>query len=221
MHVKIHVVNRGDSLWGISQQYDVSINRIVRINGLENPDKLVIGLALFIPEPYLQYRVQQGDTLNNIANQFGITVQEIMQSNRITNPSAIYPGQRLTIPVIYHTVRERDTLYDIARRYGTTVQAIMQMNRITDPSNIHIGRIMRIPQKPKPIIEVNGFTNVYGQAGAEQVREVAHDLTYVSPFGYRMRQDGSLEVIDDIPTIRAAQSTGVIPMMCITNFSAT
>lgn len=110
VHVKIHVVNRGDSLWGISQQYGVSINRIVRVNGLENPDKLVIGLALLIPEPYLPYRVQQGDTLNNIANQFGITVQEIMQSNRITNPSAIYPGQRLTIPVIYHTVRERDTL---------------------------------------------------------------------------------------------------------------
>ncbi len=221
VHVKIHVVNRGDSLWGISQQYGVSTNRIVRINGLENPDKLVIGLALLIPEPYLQYRVQQGDTLDKIANQFGTTVQEIMQSNRITNPSTIYPGQRLTIPVIYHTVRERDTLYDIARRYGTTVQAIMQTNRITDPSNIYIGRIIRIPQKPKPIIDVNGFTNVYGQVGAEQVREVAYDLTYVSPFGYRMRKDGSLEVIDDTPTIRAAQSTGVIPMMCITNFSAT
>jgi spore germination protein len=64
-------------------------------------------------------------------------------------------------------------------------------------------------------------TNVYGQAGAGQVREVAYDLTYVSPFGYRMRQDGSLEVIGDNPTIQAAQSTRVVPMMCITNFSAT
>lgn len=80
-------------MWGISQQYGVSTNRIVRINGLENPDKLVIGLALLIPDPYLQYRVQEGDTLNKIANQFGTTVQEIMQSNRITNPSAIYPGR--------------------------------------------------------------------------------------------------------------------------------
>ncbi|WMX58793.1 LysM domain-containing protein (plasmid) [Peribacillus sp. R9-11] len=52
LHVKIHVVNRGDSLWRISQQYGVSTNRIVRINGLENPYKLVIGLALLIPEPY-------------------------------------------------------------------------------------------------------------------------------------------------------------------------
>ncbi|HER2157404.1 TPA: LysM peptidoglycan-binding domain-containing protein [Streptococcus pyogenes] len=40
LHVKIHVVNRGDSLWRVSQQYGVSTNLIVRINGLENPDKL-------------------------------------------------------------------------------------------------------------------------------------------------------------------------------------
>ncbi|KQU22355.1 spore gernimation protein [Bacillus sp. Leaf13] len=219
--MKIHVVNKGDSLWKISQQYGVSTNRIVRINGLENPEKLVIGLALLIPEPYLQYRVQPGDTLEKIVTQFGTTLQEIMQTNRITNPSNIYPGQRLTIPVIFHTVRERDTLYEIARRYGTTVQSIMQTNRITDPFSIYPGQILKIPQKPKPTIDVNGFTNVYGQSGAVQVREVAYDMTYVSPFGYRMRQDGSLEVIDDNPTIQAAQSTGVVPMMCITNFSAT
>ncbi|MGG0288394.1 LysM peptidoglycan-binding domain-containing protein [Peribacillus butanolivorans] len=219
--MKIHVVNKGDSLWKISQQYGVSTNRIVRINDLENPEKLVIGLALLIPEPYLQYRVQPGDTLEKIVTQFGTTLQEIMQTNRITNPSNIYPGQRLTIPVIFHTVRERDTLYDIARRYGTTVQSIMQINRITDPISIYPGQIVKIPQKPKPTIDVNGFTNVYGQRGAVQVREVAYDLTYVSPFGYRMRQDGSLEAIDDNPTIQAAQSTGVVPMMCITNFSAT
>ncbi|MFD4820498.1 LysM peptidoglycan-binding domain-containing protein [Peribacillus butanolivorans] len=219
--MKIHVVNNGDTLWKISQQYGVSTNRIVRINGLENPEKLVIGLALLIPEPYLQYRVQPGDTLEKIVTQFGTTLQEIMQRNRITNPSNIYPGQRLTIPVIFHTVRERDTLYDIARRYGTTVQSLMQTNRITDPISIYPGQIVKIPQKPKPTIDVNGFTNVYGQRGAVQVREVAYDLSYVSPFGYRMRQDGSLEVIDDNPTIQAAQSTGVVPMMCITNFSAT
>ncbi|MFS0767189.1 MULTISPECIES: glycoside hydrolase family 18 protein [Bacillaceae] len=88
------------------------------------------------------------------------------------------------------------------------------------PSNIYPGQILKIPQKLKTTIDVNDFTNVYGQAGAEQVREVAYDLTYVSPFDYRMRQDGSLEVIDDNPTIQAAHSTRVVPVMCITNFSA-
>ncbi|MGE8203227.1 LysM peptidoglycan-binding domain-containing protein [Heyndrickxia sp. NPDC080065] len=219
--MKIHVVSKGDILWKISRQYGVSTNQIVKVNGLENPNSLVIGQALLIPEPYLQYRVSPGDTLGNIAIRFGTTVQEIMQTNHLTSPSNIYPGKRLTLPVIYYTVKEHDTLYNIARQYGTTVQAIMQTNRITDPSSITIGQVLRIPQRPKPIIDVNGFTNVYGQTGAQHVREVAYDLTYVSPFGYRMKQDGTLEVIDDTPTIRAAQSAGVVPMMCITNFSPT
>jgi spore germination protein len=219
--LKIHVVNRGDSLWEISQKYGVSTNQIVKVNGLEKPNILVIGLALLIPEPYLQYRVQPGDTLGTIASNFGITVQEILQTNHLTSPSNIFPGQRLIIPVIYHTVKEGETLYEIARHYSTTVQAIIQTNQITDPSRINPGQTLRIPQKPKPFIDVNGFTNVYGQTGAQHVREVAYDLTYVSPFGYRMRPDGSLEAIDDNPTIQAAQSTRVVPMMCITNFSPT
>lgn len=221
-HVKIHVVKSGDSIWGISRQYGVSANRMIRVNGLENPNKLVIGLALLIPEPYFQYKVQPGDTLGKIANQFGVMINEITQINHLTNPGNLYQGQRLTIPIIFHRViTDSETLNDIARRYGTTVEAIIQNNPTINPSNIYPGQMIRIPPKPKPIIDVNGFTNVYGQTGGQIVREVAYDLTYVSPFGYRMKQDGTLEPLDDNPTIQAAYSTSVVPMMCITNFSPT
>ncbi|OMP65705.1 LysM peptidoglycan-binding domain-containing protein [Domibacillus epiphyticus] len=219
--MKIHVVRRGDTLWRISRQYGISTNRIVEANGLEQPDKLLNGMALVIPEPYLPYTVRVGDTLSQIANQYGITVQEIMQTNRITNPDSIYPGQILFIPVIFHTVRAGDSLYEIATRYGTTVQAIVKENRIPPQSLLYIGQRLRIPTGQKPTIEVNAFSYTFGQPGAQQLREVAYDLTYVSPFGYRMKEDGSLESIDDVPTIQAARSTNVVPMMAITNFSST
>lgn len=109
LHVKIHVVNRGDSLWRVSQQYGVSTNRIVRINGLENPDKLVIGLALLIPEPYLQYRVQQGDTLDKIANQFG-TNRTGNHANESHNKSFYYLSRAKT----YHSGH---LLYSKGTRY--------------------------------------------------------------------------------------------------------
>ena len=219
--MKIHVVKRGDSLWGISRQYGISTTQIVRVNSLENPETLVIGQALVIPEPYLRYTVQLGDTLANIAAHYGTTVQEIMQTNNMTNPSSLYPGQTIFIPVIYHTVRAGDTFYKIAASYGTTPEAIVQANQLTTSSRLYIGQTLKIPTVPKPIIDVNAFLYTFGQTGAQQVREVAYDLTYVSPFGYRMKEDGSLEGIDDIPTIQAAQSTGVVPMMAITNFSST
>lgn len=44
--MQIHTVQRGETLWGISQRYGVSINTIVTANQLEDPNKLVVGLAL-------------------------------------------------------------------------------------------------------------------------------------------------------------------------------
>jgi len=220
-NVRIHVVKGGDSIWKLSQQYGVSAGRIIKVNGLENPTHLVIGQSLLIPNPYIQYRVQPGDTIGSIAAKFGITVNEITQINQITNPSNIFQGQRLIIPVIFHKVAEQETINDIASRYGTTVQAILHTNGITNATRIFPGITLRIPQKSKPIIDVNGFTNIYGQAGGQMVRDVAYDLSFVSPFAYRMKDDGTLEALDDNPTLQAAQSTIVVPIMCITNFSPT
>jgi spore germination protein len=172
--MKIHVVQRGENLWLLSQRYGVSINQIITVNELANPNQLVVGLALVIPTPPLQYIVQYGDNLWLIAQRYGTMVQAIIQENQITNPSSIYPGQ-----------------------------------------------IIRIPDKFRPTIDVNAFTSQFGEQGVQIVRNVAPHLTYLSPFVYRIRADGSLESINDDAVIQAALSNYVVPMMVITNFSAT
>lgn len=219
--VNIHVVKSGDTIDSLSRQYGVSTNAIVRANGLENPNKLVIGMALIIPPPYLRYTVRAGDNLTAIARRYGTSIQEIMQLNHLIDPTSIYPGQRLIVPIIAYTIKSGDTLPAIARRFGVSVQSITQVNGITSTTPLSPGQTLRIPEPPKRTIDVNAFTTVFGQAGAREVRDVAHDLTYVAPFGYRMQRDGSLEAIDDVPTIQAAQNGRIIPIMAITNFSAT
>jgi spore germination protein len=171
--VKIHVVQRGESLWLLSQRYGVGINQIITVNELANPNQLVVGLALVIPTPPLQYMVRNGDNL-----------------------------------------------WIIAQRYGTTVQAIMQENHIMNPALIYPGLILRIPEKFRPTIDVNAFTSRFGDQGVQIVPNVAPHLTYLSPFTYRIRDDGSLESINDNEVVQAALSNYVVPMMVITNFSA-
>jgi spore germination protein len=95
--VLIHVVRRGDTLWKIGQQYNVTVNQLNSVNQLPNPNALVIGQALIIPVPYRDYVVKPGDTLWKIAQQSGTTVQAILQANQIPNPSMIYPGQVIRI----------------------------------------------------------------------------------------------------------------------------
>ncbi|OIK12432.1 LysM peptidoglycan-binding domain-containing protein [Bacillus sp. MUM 13] len=218
--MKIHVVHEGDTLWHISQQYGVSASKIVEVNGLEYPDKLLIGMALLIPERYLTYKVMPGNTLYGIADYFSTTPQEILQINSLPSLSKVYPGQKLTIPAVFHRVKKADSIHKIAGMYGTSVKSLLQANNLSSSSGLSEGQIIKIPRKSKPRIEVNGFTNRYGQAGARDVREVAYDLTFVCPFAYLMRRDGSLGPLDDVPTVEAALSNGVVPIMSITNFSS-
>jgi len=45
----VHTVNAGDTLLGISIQYDVDMDEILQANGMDDPDVLEIGQALTIP----------------------------------------------------------------------------------------------------------------------------------------------------------------------------
>ncbi|PLR84394.1 spore gernimation protein [Bacillus canaveralius] len=216
----IHVVQRGETLWAISRRYGVAISQIVSANQLENPDRLVVGLALVIPVAYRSHVVRSGETLWMIAQRYGTTVQAIVQANRISDPSRISPGMVLVIPARTHTVQRGETLWQIAQRYGTTVQEIIRANQIQDPNAIFPGTVLTIPFR-KPVIDVNAYTINTGETGAREVREVGRYLTYWTPFAYRMREDGGLDAINDVPIIQAAVAERVVPMLCITNFTAT
>jgi len=53
-----HVVRKGQTLFGISRAYHVSIESLVRANGLSKPSALRIGQRLFIPGARLTQRVE-------------------------------------------------------------------------------------------------------------------------------------------------------------------
>lgn len=46
----IYYVKPKDTLWKIAKQFKSTVSDIVRVNGIENPDKLNVGMQLFIPK---------------------------------------------------------------------------------------------------------------------------------------------------------------------------
>jgi len=46
----IYFVKPGDSLWKIAKKYRSTVDDIARINNIENPDKIMPGMQLFIPK---------------------------------------------------------------------------------------------------------------------------------------------------------------------------
>lgn len=216
----IHVVAPGETLWQIANRYGVTPEETAAVNGLENPDRLVVGQALVIPSEDF-YIVQPGDTLWSIARAYGTTVQTIARENRIEDPDRITPGTVLYLPVPRHRVQPGETLGEIAREYGVPLQTLIAVNRIEDPDRITAGTVLVIPRRERPPMNVNAFLYRLGEDAVPIVEESGRYLTYLSPFAYLIQEDGTLQAIDDAPALQAARGTGAVPMMAITNFTAT
>jgi spore germination protein len=216
----IHVVAPGETLWQIANRYGVTPEETAAVNGLENPDRLVVGQALVISSEDF-YIVQPGDTLWGIARAYDTTVQTIARENGIEDPDRITPGTVLYLPVPRHRVQPGETLWQIARKYGVPLQTLIAVNRIDSPDRISAGTVLAIPRRERPPMNVNGFLYRLGEDAAPIVEESGRYLTYLSPFAYLIREDGTLQSIDDAPAVQAARSAGAVPMMAITNFTAT
>ncbi|WP_043933801.1 LysM peptidoglycan-binding domain-containing protein [Bacillus sp. EB01] len=218
----IHVVERGEALWQIARRYQTSIQRITETNGLEDPSRLAVGQALIIPITDVLHTVRRGEALWSISQRYGVSINAIIQANAITDPNVLYPGMVLRIPPIRHTVRAGETLWQIAQRYGTTVPQIIRSNNLANPNVIQIGMVLVIPRQ-KTVIETNAFTYHSNEKAVQLVSEVAQDMTYIAPFAYVIQPDGSLVLYmqDDTDAIQAGLSEGALPMMSITNFTAT
>jgi spore germination protein len=96
--MQIHVVQQGQTIYGISQTYATTPEDIIEANELPNPDNLVIGQALVIPIVGRFYYVQQGDTLTSIARKFNTTPQRLAQINQLNANQPLSTGLRLYIP---------------------------------------------------------------------------------------------------------------------------
>ena len=44
-----YIVKRGDTLTGIAAKYNTTVNELVKLNGIKNPNKIIVGQVLRLP----------------------------------------------------------------------------------------------------------------------------------------------------------------------------
>ena len=99
-----YTVSPGDSLTSIGHYYGVSVGDILAANDLANPDHIVIGQTLSIPEgssggsSSQYYTVRPGDTLSEIAEWYGVGVSSIVAANDLWDADHIFAGEVIVIP---------------------------------------------------------------------------------------------------------------------------
>lgn len=146
-----YVVKKGDTLYGIANKYNVSVDNLKSYNNLST-DFLSIGQIIKIPDNKVnsnEYVVKSGDSLYSISRKYGVSVDELMSVNNLKS-TVLSVGQVLKIPnsgevtnVIY-TVKKGDSLWSIAKNNKTTVDAIVKLNNLSN-ANLSIGQKLLLP----------------------------------------------------------------------------
>ena len=95
----------GDSLWSISRAFDVSLDRLIKLNHVGPREVLRVGQSISIPGASravlrkVKYGVRRGDSLAKIATRFNVQVSEIAKWNRLDVSNYLQPGQSLMLYV--------------------------------------------------------------------------------------------------------------------------
>ncbi len=105
----VYTVRPGDSLWSISQTYNVPLLALARWNHISPGTLLHPGQRLSLwdhgqaaPLNALQritYTVRPGDSLSRISERFDVSMNQLGIWNHVTPSQLIYPGERLTLYV--------------------------------------------------------------------------------------------------------------------------
>ncbi|MGX7014585.1 muramidase family protein [Vagococcus silagei] len=167
-----YVVRSGDTLYGISRQYGLSVQQLKNLNQLSG-DLIFINQRLKVTGSTTttvrsnntstntnaaDYTVRAGDTLYQIGLNNQLTVSEIKQLNNLTS-DLIYVGQKLKLKSnagapstqeiqfsskgSTHHVQRGESLWALSQKYGTTVAHLKQLNQLSSDI-IYVGQILKI-----------------------------------------------------------------------------
>ena len=110
-----YTVEAGDSLARIGRRFDVTIEALMRANGMKDGSIIHPGQKLRIPGdsggapgaagtsvavpagPAITHTVVAGETLYGISRQYGVSVDQLMAANPDVRPAALRVGQKLRV----------------------------------------------------------------------------------------------------------------------------
>ncbi|GAH30289.1 unnamed protein product, partial [marine sediment metagenome] len=122
-----YTVVKGDTLWSISQRYDVKMISIISVNNLKEISRLSIGQKL-----------------------------KLLITNMDIAKAEGYSQEAVAEEIIYY-VKKGESLWSISRDYNVKLESIIAANSITDASKISIGQQLRIPNVPGARLSICNF----------------------------------------------------------------
>ncbi len=163
----VHTVKKGQTLYSISKEYNVSFKDLIQYNP-EVMYGLMIGQVLKIPEVveikeeqeegnYYYHEVQKGETLYSLMKKYKVDTTIVYGLNPDVRAGLKY-NMILKIPKIkagavaddeeyvFYKVKRKDTLYSLSREFNVSIKDIKEANEELKTSQLKYGQYIRIPK---------------------------------------------------------------------------
>ena len=170
----VHVVEEGQALWQIAAHYEVELDEMMLINGMDEDTVLQPGDEVFVrladdatppptPTPPLTYVVREGDNAWIIAARFDVELETLFYLNGLTEESVLRPGETVKVrlgpgesppptptPKLTHIVQEGETLWTIAALNDLTVDELQALNNLSEEAILQPGDELLIRETSTP-----------------------------------------------------------------------
>ncbi|MCF6240676.1 MAG: LysM peptidoglycan-binding domain-containing protein [Bacteroidales bacterium] len=169
----LHKVKRGQTLYALSNAYNVPIQDIITENSVLLKGGLKSGLELKIPfveeetivdntqddvseNEFIFHTVQPDETLYYLTKKYHVSKEDIVKYNPQIKNGSLTIGQLLKIPkkaslpgdfqsdYYYHTVKPGETLFSISQKYDVDIESIKRLNPETYDNALRINQVLKI-----------------------------------------------------------------------------
>ena len=134
---EIYTVKFGDNINTILNKYGITMDDLVKLNGIIDLNDLKEGMQIIVPNVednniYQYYTVEKGDTIYGIAKRFDIDSNLLTKINGLEDNDYIYPNQTLIVPkdgVDIYLTNKNDTINSILDRLNITMEDLVKKNK--------------------------------------------------------------------------------------------
>jgi len=178
--IGFHVVEKSETLWSISQNYALRLNKLMTMNRLTSNEKIEIDRVLWLnakrpKNTPIQYHKKEQKKEMNAAT---IDIEELREkSDKIIQTSTTLKKKISPVKNI-HAVVEGESLWSIAQKYDVSVKDLRTFNEINENDALNIGQELYIFSTRKGPPKASKF-NIYTVQAGESFYSIAvkHNMT--------------------------------------------
>lgn len=219
--VESYKVQRGDTLYSIANENNISMSELANLNNLSNTQGLLAGQSIKIPVTERtpdQYTVQSGDTLSAIANKYNLTMDYISDLNNIEPNGHLYAGQKLKLTgvaaqksqsnsstrsnaktVTEHRVKSGENLTMIANKYDLSRNELAELNGLSSNAQIKVGQTLKL------VAETTSTNNRNAQKNDNSMETKTKPVSRQKTEKYVVKSGESLNIIANRSGVSVAE----------------